>query len=199
MTKEQLEALGLNEEQIKEVFKLNGIAVNNAKADYETIKAEKETLEGQLKTANKEIESYKEMDIEGIKKAAEDYKIKFETAQTEAQKELEKIKFNHALENALKGAKAKNVKAVKALLDLEGLKLNEDKIIGLDEQLESIKTENDYLFETEETKGDNPIFTRPTSNSTPKGITKEEFRSMGYLERLELKKNDPDTYKKLTE
>ncbi|HSH35761.1 phage scaffolding protein [Schnuerera sp.] len=162
MTKEQLEALGLNEEQIKEVFKLNGIAVNNAKADYETIKAEKETLEEQLETANKEIESYKEMDIEGIKKAAEDYKIKFETAQTEAQKELEKIKFNHALENALKGAKAKNVKAVKALLDLEGLKLNEDKIIGLDEQLESIKTENDYLFETEETKGDNPIFTRPT-------------------------------------
>ncbi len=40
-----------------------------------------------------------------------------------------RIKFNHAIEKALAGAKAKNIKAVKALLDMEGLKLTDEKNI----------------------------------------------------------------------
>ncbi len=67
------------------------------------------------------------MDVEGIKAAADEYKQKYEKAKEEAEKELEKIKFNHAIEKALAGAKAKNIKAVKALLDMEGLKLTDEK------------------------------------------------------------------------
>lgn len=196
MTKEELKALGLDDEQIKEVFRLNGIAVNNARGDLETIEAEKESLEEQLKTANEAIEEFKEMDIEGIKAAADDYKTKYEEEKTKHEQELEKIKFNHTLEDALKGAKAKNAKAVKALLDLEGLKLNEGKIVGLDEQLESIKEENDYLFKAEE-KRDDIKFTRPTNKSKVEGLTREQFKEMGYMEKLELKNKDPELYKEL--
>ena len=81
MTKEELKALGLNDKQISEVFKLNGVAVNNAKGDLATKETELETkdteiktLQRQLETANKEIESFKELDIEEIKQRAEDYK-----------------------------------------------------------------------------------------------------------------------------
>ena len=45
--------------------------------------------------------------------------------------------------------KAKSAKAVKAFLDMEGLKLNGEEIVGLKEQLEKIKAENGYLFEDE--------------------------------------------------
>jgi len=86
------------------------------------------------------------MDIETIKKAADEYKTKFEEAETKAQKEIETLKFNHAIENALGTAKAKNAKAVKALLNLDGLKLNGEEVVGLKEQIEALKTDNDYLF-----------------------------------------------------
>jgi hypothetical protein len=58
------------------------------------------------------------------------------------------LKFDHALDGALSGAKAKNPKAVKALLSSDALKYNEadGSIVGLNEQLEKIKSENDYLF-----------------------------------------------------
>ena len=158
MTKEELLALGLTEEQIKEVFKLNGIAVTNAKGELTTKETEIIALQGQLKVANKQINEFKDLDVDGIKAAADDYKIKFEAVEAKAKEELEALKFNHAIENALSGAKAKNVKAVKALLNIEGLKLNGDEVVGLKEQLELIKTENDYLFGGKEDNNQNPFF-----------------------------------------
>lgn len=199
MTKEQLLELGLNEEQIKEVFRLNGIAVNNAKDEAETIKAENERLKEQLEKANTTIEEFKEMDIEGIKAAADEYKAKYEETENKYKEELEKIKFNHALDKALAKAKARNTKAVRALLDLDNLKLADDKILGLDEQLEQLRKENDFLFHTEEGKQDNPLFTRPSGGKGKVGLTKEDFERMGYMERLELKRKDPETYNKFNE
>ena len=160
MTKEELLALGLNEEQIAEVFKINGKDIEKHKNLSETKEAELETIKNQLENANKKIEEFKGMDVESIKAAADEYKEKYENAKEEAEKELEKIKFNHAIEKALAGAKAKNIKAVKALLDMEGLKLTDEKILGLDEQLEKIKEENDFLFETGE-KEKAPSIVRP--------------------------------------
>ena len=45
-------------------------------------------------------------------------------------------------------AKVKNIKAVKALLDIDALKYNEadNSVIGLNEQLDKIKSSDAYLF-----------------------------------------------------
>jgi hypothetical protein len=60
------------------------------------------------------------------------------------------LKFDYALTGALSGAKAKNTKAVKALLNTNDLKLGEDgTLVGLSEQLAKVKSENGYLFEDE--------------------------------------------------
>lgn len=112
MTKEELLALGLAEEQIADVFKINGKDVEKAKGNLATKETELASTKEQLKTANTEIESYKSMDVEGIKKAADDYKAKFEAAETKAKEELETLKFNHAIENTLGSNKAKNLKDI---------------------------------------------------------------------------------------
>ena len=160
MTKEELLALGLNEDQIKEVFKINGIDVEKAKGDFETVKNTLETKETeltttkeQLKTANETIQSYKDMNIEDIKKSAEDYKKKFEDAETKAQEEIEALKFEHSVENALNKAGAKNVKSVKALLDLETLKDSKNVDTDLESQLTALKESDGYLFKDEEPGG----------------------------------------------
>ena len=46
MTKEELQALGLTEEQITELFKINGKDVEKAKGELGTKEKEVETLQG---------------------------------------------------------------------------------------------------------------------------------------------------------
>lgn len=146
MTKEELKALGLTDEQIAEVFKINGKDIEKAKGDLKTKETELETLQGQLKTANKQIEDFKEMDVEGIKKAADEYKTKFEEAQANAQKEIEALKFEHSLESALTKAGAKNVKAAKALLDIEILRSSKNIDSDLETAISTLKETDNYLF-----------------------------------------------------
>ena len=69
------------------------------------------------------------------------------TLQTKYDADTSKIKLDSALDMALIGSKAKNIKAVKALLDPGIIKLDGDKLLGIDEQLTKLKTEVSYLFE----------------------------------------------------
>jgi hypothetical protein len=50
------------------------------------------------------------------------------------------------------GSGAKNTKALRALLDMEKIKYENDTLSGLDEQIEAIKKDNDFLFETAQNK-----------------------------------------------
>lgn len=56
MTKEELQALGLNDEQITEVFKLKGKIVNELKDKISILETEKIDLQNQINVANAEIE-----------------------------------------------------------------------------------------------------------------------------------------------
>lgn len=70
MKREYLKSLELSEEIIDKIMDENGKdveAVKNKYADYDNIKV-------QLKEANKQIENFKNMDIDKIKKAADDWK-----------------------------------------------------------------------------------------------------------------------------
>jgi hypothetical protein len=150
MKRDDLKALELTDEAIDQVMKLHGQDIETHKTKAAEAEKQLETLQGQLEEANKAIEGFKELDVDGIKAAADEWKTKAEAAQKEAQAQIQQLKFDHTLEGALAEAKAKNPKAVKALIDMEGLKFNEDKIIGLDDQLKAIKEANDYLFESDQ-------------------------------------------------
>ena len=82
------------------------------------------------------------------------------------------MQFNHALEGALKGANVRNAKAVKALLNLENIKIDGEAIIGLNEQLEALKESDSYLFAEEQQQpkftGVNPVDgTKPLPGHNP--------------------------------
>lgn len=70
--------------------------------------------------------------------------------------EINTLKINNAVDNALTGAKALNVKAVKALLNLEGAELDEDgSVKGLADQIKALQTADDskFLFGSSKMKG----------------------------------------------
>ncbi len=148
MKREDLKALGLEDAAIDSIMALHGKGIETLKSNLTTLQAETDTLKNQLAEAGTTIEGFKKLDVDGIKAAADDWKAKAEKAQTDAATQLAAVKFDHALESALTGAKAKNAKAVQALLSTDALKDANGEFIAerFNEQLEKIKSENDYLF-----------------------------------------------------
>ena len=147
MTREFLKQLGIEDKAVVDsIMDENGKDINSEKAKF----GDYDALKTQLSDANKKIEEFGKLDFDGVKAMADDYKAKFEQAQADSRKQLDELRFDHALDGALSGAKARNIKAVRALLETDKLKLNKDgTLTGLSEQLDKIRTENDYLFETE--------------------------------------------------
>lgn len=147
MKTEDLKNQGLTDDQISFVMSENGKDIEKFKAENETNKAELKSVKEQLKSANETIESYKNMNIEDIKKSADDYKAKFEQSEKERKSEIEKLKLSHAIDNALTKAGAKNLNAVKATLDLSNVKLDGDKLLGFDDLLKNSKGQDSYLYD----------------------------------------------------
>lgn len=151
--KELLKAQGLSDDQIKAITKsmkenkIYTTSEENIDTRYAKLKEKKEDLETQLTSANDTIKNLKALEIDNTK--LKDEIAKFETDKANYEKALTEKDFNYALEDALKGSKSKNNKLVKALLDMEKIKYEDGKIVGLDEQLKTIKEENSFLFEKE--------------------------------------------------
>lgn len=152
-----LKAQELTDEQITKIqasMKENKIyetSLENADERYNKLKTQKDDLKGQLDTANTTIEDLKKnnKDNETLQNTIKDH----EATIANLQKEAETKDFNYALDNALKESKCKNTKAIKALLNMEGIKLNEGKFEGLEEQLKTLKESDSYLFEAGEKSG----------------------------------------------
>lgn len=149
MKREDLKSLELSDEIIDKVMALHGAGIESHKNQLTTAQAEVETLKTQLTEAGTTIEGFKKLDVDAIKAAADDYKAKFEQATAEAQKQILSIKRDHALERDLKEVyKVKDIKSVKAHLDGEKILFDEktETFTGLKEQVDPLKSSNDYLF-----------------------------------------------------
>jgi len=150
MKKEDLTKLGIADDIADQILVIHGKDIEKHKTAATTIQTELDGVKAQLVDANKAIEDFKKLDVDGVRKAADEWKTKAEQAEAARQADIARLKFDHALDGALVGAKAKNAKAVKALLNMDNLKLSDDgKIIGLDDQLKTVLEQNDYLFESD--------------------------------------------------
>ncbi|MEY7998613.1 phage scaffolding protein [Clostridium sp. Mt-5] len=114
-------------------------AANNSIKDYKK----------QLKDRDKQLEDLKEKAKGNEELTAEIEKLKEENKNVtkDYEAKIEKINFDTKLDKALAAAKVKNPKTVKALLNIENLKLDGEDIIGLKEQLEGLKESDGYLFD----------------------------------------------------
>ncbi len=118
-----------------------------AKEKFDQKETELKNTASQLTEANKQIEAFKGMDVEGIKAAASEWKTKYEEAQTKAENELKTLKLGNAVDKALMAAKVKNPKIAIGALDMSEIKLDGDDLLGLKEQLEKLKETDAYLFD----------------------------------------------------
>lgn len=140
LTYTELEAALKDNKDIKLANLASGQYVDKAKLDGKI--SELNTANQTIKDLQDTIKKFDGVDPEKLKKDVSDWEQKYNN-------DIGKLKLDYALETALMASKAKNTKAVKALLNHDEIKLDGDKLLGLDAQLEAIKKDNDFLFEAE--------------------------------------------------
>ena len=118
------------------------------KDKYNEVAEAKKKLEADIDERDKQLEQLKAAAgaNEELKKQIETLQAENKKAGEEWQAKMAQMQLDYAIERALTVAKAKNPKAVKALLDLEKVKLDGDKLLGLEDQLKTIQQSDPYLF-----------------------------------------------------
>lgn len=151
MKREELKSLGLDDTAIDAVMALHGKDIEAHKTQVSTSKAQIDTLTEQVSTANAQIESFKALDIDGVKKAADEWKTKAEQAEQNAAQQIAQMKYDNDLQDAMKSQKVKYQNEVLARLNKDELKDKNGAFISerFKEQLEKIKTEDVSLFESD--------------------------------------------------
>lgn len=119
-----------------------------SKTDYNARNEALKTAQAQLAEAGKTIEGFKALDVEGIRKAADEWKAKAEQAEKDAAAQVAAVKFDAQLETAIGKAGGRNSKAIRALLDVDALRASQNQKADLQAALDGLKSENDYLFES---------------------------------------------------
>ena len=184
MTKEDLIAMGLTEEQAKKVMdSLDGNFVT--KTRFNEVNEENKTLKQSVADRDKQLEDLKKSsgDNAELKKQIETLQQQNADQKKTHDAEMAQLKLDNAVDAALTAAGAKNAKAVKALLDISKVKLGEDgKLSGWEEQLSSVQKSDSYLFEA---KQNQPVFrgyqpgqsgdTKPNAGMDPSKMTYSEM------------------------
>lgn len=205
MTRKQLEDLGLTKEQADSVMKINGDDIENAKGTASTeiknLQTEVEGLKTQVGDRDKQLETLKASagDNADLKKQIEDLQTENATAKATHESELNQLKIDFAVEKALTGAKAKNITAVKALLELNDAKLDKDgNVKGLAEQIEKLTSGDDtkFLFEAQKQTKQQQNFKgfQPgaSGEQKPGEGEKVDFSKMSYDELTAYMEANPD-------
>lgn len=164
MKRKQLEELGLQEEQIKKIMDLNGADIEKAKGESSDLQAENEALKSQMNERDKDLKKLRSQvkDNEDLTAQFNDLKKKYDKDTADLTQKLATNRLNSAIDQSLSKANVRNNKAIKGLLNMDEIKLDDDgNLTGLDDQLKSLHKSDAYLFNEGETQTYNPSDGKP--------------------------------------
>ncbi len=142
MERKFLEELGIGKELVDKVMEEHGKSIQAEQDKTASKDAELAAMvkaNGELEAALKNLDGEKPEDVE---QALADLRAQHDT-------EISKIRRDNALNLALVKSKAKRPEAVRALLNMDAIKLDGEVLIGLENQLKELKESDAYLFEDE--------------------------------------------------
>ena len=191
MKKEEFVKLGLDEETAKkcEAASTEELKAYIPKARFDEVNNEKKKLELDVRDRDGQLETLKNStgDVEGMKKQIETLQADNKTKDTAHASEIKQLKVESAITAVLSASKAKNAKAVKALLDLDMTKVefgDDGSIKGLEDQIKKLQGAEDskFLFDTEtkktKVKGAEPGETGNEDPDTKVDITKMSYEEL---------------------
>lgn len=141
MTKEELIKLGLTDELADKVLEQHTAELTAEQQKTADANTQLDAAKKSVTELTDKVKAFDGVDLDGLKKSAADWETKYNA-------DIAALKTDNALELALVGAKAKDIDIVKSQIDANLLKLDDNgKLIGLEEQINKIKTDKAFLFE----------------------------------------------------
>lgn len=193
MNKEDLIAMGLTEEQAKKVMdSLDGNYVT--KTRFNEVNEENKTLKKSVSDRDKQLEDLKKSsgDNEELKKQIETLQQENANQKKAHDAEMTQLRLDNAIDAALTAAGAKNIKAVRALIDTSKVKVGEDgKLTGFDDLLSAVQKSDSYLF-TEKQQKQNFKGFQPGASGNVKPGTNVDMSKMTYEELANYIDQNPD-------
>lgn len=166
---------------------LEGIGItdeNMVKSITETyaadIKAEQDAaaaIQQSLDTANSTIQSYKDMDIDGIKASVEDYKQKLEQSEADRKAFEHKTKVSGYVKSLGLRDDVYEQHVTNMLME-KGLKFDGDKLIGADDVVKAFRESHKDAFADSEQK---PRFVQPAPGVQPSSPSSEDAFIRGIM------------------
>lgn len=167
MNRDFLKELGLTDEQADKVVAKHGEAIQSVNSKLANAESQVESLNSQVKDRDTQIATLSDQagSSDDMKKQIEDLQSTIKTNDEQSAQNLLKVKQDNAVQNYLKDAGARDVKAILPFIDHDTVKYDDGKneLIGLSEQVEKIKGDHDYLFQSDTEPA------KPGINITPKG------------------------------
>lgn len=176
MERKDLTELGIEAEAVDKIMEMYGKDVNPIKQENESLKAEVKSFKEQVADRDNQLDEIKTKvgDAEALNATIDSLKQANKDKDEAHQNLVNQVKLDYEIKLALNEAGAKNERAVKALIDLDTVKINEDgQLIGLNEQLTNLKSTDDYLFNgpiNPENKDINNNQEKPPNNLNPGGL-----------------------------
>ena len=159
MKRDFLKGLGIEDKDIiDKIMDENSSDIGRAKGDLDDVKAQLEKMTtdyNALKTSTKDYDNLQQQ-VAQLTTDNANLKNELNTKVTQLQK-------THAIESGVRDAKAKNVKAVMALLDMDKITFENGELGGISEQLEALAKGEDTSFLFGETKQNPPAGTNPSN------------------------------------
>ena len=149
-------------------------------AEAEKLRTARDNYKSQLDDATQKLEGFKGVNVEELQGKISALTDDLASQKAAFDKQLDDRDFDDLLNAAINGSKAKNVKAVRALLDLEAIKASKNRSAAIEAALKKVKEENDYLFTSEEPIDNGQFVGGTTPNPTVK--TLDDLDKMSYSE-----------------
>lgn len=191
MKRDFLKNLGIEDNDIiGKILDENSADIGRAKGELDTYKTRVTDLEKDIKTKDDTIANLqKEADkVEGLNTEISQLKADNEKLTTDLNTQVTEIKKSHAVEGAIRDAKGKNVKAIKALLDESKITYEDGVLGGVTDQLEALAKAEDssmlfgdtvvapagsHLHNPDGSKGGNPATSTTLAEAVQKALGKK--------------------------
>lgn len=169
------------------------------KSRFDEVNEQKKEYKSMLDDRASQLEDLKEK-AKGNEELEEKIKELEETNQSkieEYENKIKQINFDRKLEKAISSVKGKNPRAIKALLDIDKIQVDDDKLIGFEEQIKQLQESDSYLFGDDTLGGREPN----PSKEPPKTQIENPWETgkVNLTKQAELLESDPKLAKQLIE
>jgi len=190
MIKDILVEMKLTTEQIDKIMSMidsNYVQLSKFDEVNQELKKSKE----EIKNRDKQLDELKSIDTEKLKDEIIKLQEDNRKASEQYEQQIKQLKIDNYVEKSLINSKAKNFKAVKALLELENAEIDDNgNVKGLNEQIEKLIKGKDtsFLFDNKENQQSFKGI-KPAESDTN---VKADISKMNYEQLCEYIENNPN-------